>query len=328
MNPFSRGASIAGLALLLVAVSIPRSAGAFNASAWTRPKAEVWSLVSFGYVAGRTQFLPDRSEVDFIQGIDDRNTFEDASFYAQLQLGLFNGLTLNTTLPFKRVFIEQQAFFTETQALGDVYFGLRAGIFELAGIQSPVAWSVEVGANLPTGYTRNLAPSVGPGNIDVEIKTAFGYGFRPFSWLPAYAQLGVGLRIRTGIFALSSAAICNLTSDIDCVVDTQPDYSEEIIYLGELGVTPLGGSLLLFGKVFGAHSIPTPEVGFTAANPIPERQRYVKAGFGGAVYPAKLAGFTTLERLGVIVQHYWTVDGQNAPRTNDLFVGLEMTYGF
>ena len=313
---------------LIVTTAASDAAWAFNSSAWTRPQNEAWSLVSFGYVAGGTQFLPDGTETDFVQGINGRNTYEDASFYAQLQYGLIDGLTLSTTLPYKRIFIEQEAFLTETQALGDLYLGLRAGVFELFDVRSPIAWSVEAGVSLPTGYTRNLAPSVGAGNLDIEIKTSLGYGLKLASWLPAYAQVGVGLRIRTGVFAFSGATDCNLTSDQDCVVDSKPDYSEELLYLGELGVTPLAGGVLLFGKVFGAHSIPEPEVGFTAANPIPERQRYLKAGVGGAVYPFRLFGATFLTPLGLTFQHYWTVVGQNTPVTNDLFVGLEMTYRF
>ena len=327
MEISSRGRFLPCAVVVVLGTSLlPTPASAYNSSAWTRPPSEVWSLVSFGYVAGRTQFLPDRSQADFIQGITDRDTFEDASFYAQLQLGLFEGLTLNTTVPFKRVFVEQQAFFTDTQALGDLYLGLRAGVFELVGIRSPIAWSFEAGVSLPTGYTRNLAPSVGAGNIDVELKTTAGYGFRPVSWLPAYAQAGAGVRIRTAAFGLSRATDCNLTSDVDCVADTRPDYSEELIYLAELGVTPFSGGLLVFGKVFGAHSLLEPTVGFTAANPIPERQRYVKAGLGGAVYPFRLFGAEFFEPLGIVAQHYWTLDGQNTPNTNDLFVGLEMTY--
>ena len=323
MNRFN---SMAATLIAALALVLPSTAVAYNSSAWTRTPSETWSLVSFGYIAGSKQFLPDRTQVDFIQGIEGRDTYEDASFYAQLQVGLQKGLTLNATLPFKRVFVEQESFFTRTEAVGDLYFGLRFGLFDLLNMQSPVAWSLEAGVGLPTGYTRNRAPSVGAGNIDVELKTTVGYGFKVASWLPAYTQLGAGVRIRTGIFSLSRAIDCNPTSDVDCVVDTKPDYSEEIIYLGELGFTPLSGGLLLFAKVFGAHSIPEPRVGFTAANPIPERQRYVKAGVGGAVYPMRLANLSFLEQLGVIVQHYWTVDGQNTPKTNDLFVGLEMTY--
>ncbi len=308
-------------------IGVPETASAFNSSAWTRSESEVWSLVSFGYVAGRTQFLPDRNEADFVQGISDRNTYEDASFYTQFQVGVAEGLTLNTTIPFKRVFVEQQAFLTDTQAFGDLYLGLRAGLFELNGVRSPVAWSVELGVSLPTGYTRNLAPSVGAGNIDVEVKTSLGYGFRILEWLPMYAQAGLGLRIRTGAFALSTATDCNLTSDVNCVADTQPNFSDELIYLAELGITPLSGGLLAFTKVFGAHSLLEPTVGFTAANPIPERQRYVKVGAGGAIYPFRVMGIVeTLQPLGILFQHYWTVDGQNTPKTNDLFVGLEMTY--
>ena len=320
------------LAVVLSLLVVSPAASAFNSSAWTRPQKEVWSLVSFGYVAARTQFLPDRSEADFVNGISNRDTFEDASFYAQLQLGLLDALTLNTTIPYKRVFVEQEAFLTETQAIGDIYLGLRLGLFEAQKLNLPVAWSLEVGVSLPTGYTRNLAPSVGPGNVDIELKTTVGYGFRPIDWLPMYGQAGFGLKIRTGVFSLSNATDCNLTSDVDCVIDSRPNYSDELIYLVELGTTPLSGSVLLFSKLFGAHSVLEPDVGFTAANPIPERQRYVKAGFGMALYPLKLVDYLgwgkveSLAPLGLMFQHFWTVDGQNTPNTRDLFAGLEMTY--
>ena len=305
-----------------------RPAHAYNSSAWTRPSGELWSLVSFGYVAAGAQFLPDGNEARFVQGIDGRSTFEDASFYAQFEVGLIEGLTLSTSLPFKRVFIEQEAFFTETQAIGDLYLGLRAAVFAFFEVDSPLVWSVEIGTTLPTGYTRNLAPSVGAGNVDLEIKTTVGYGFRIARWLPAYAQAGTGLRIRTGAFGLSRATDCNTTSDVDCVLDSRPDYSEELLYLVEFGVTPLSGGLLAFGKVFGVHSLAVPDVGFTAANPIPERQRYLKLGGGGIVYLAKLARFGILENLGLAVQYYATVDGRNAVKTNDLFLGLELKQQF
>lgn len=320
-------------AFLLIAVaatglSVPGRAEAFNSSAWTRPQNELWALLSFGRVVAGQQFLPDGREIAFIQGLPDQDTFVDESFYLQAEYGLTRWLTFSAALPYKRIFIERESFFTETQAPGNLYFGARLGLFELLQVRVPVVWSVEVGAWLPTGYTRNLTPSVGAGNVDFDVKTTLGAGFRLASWLPMYTQLGAGLRARSTAFAFSNATDCNVTSDVDCVVDAQPNFGDELMYLAELGATPLKGSVLVFGKVFGNFSVLEPEVGFTAANPIPTRARFVKVGVGAFVYPLRFFGVKYGENVGLGAQYFSTVDGQNFPRTDDLFFALEYKHQF
>lgn len=320
------GARVAALGLGLTLFA--NEAGAFNSSAWTRPKNQLWTMLSFGRVAGGKQFLPDGREVPFIQALPDQITFEDESFYAQVEYGLTDWLTANASLPYKRIFIERESFFTQTEAPGNLYLGLRLGIFQLLELNVPVVWSVEIGAWLPTGYTRNFTPSVGAGNIDFDVKTAVGGGLRLFPWLPVYGQVGGGLRARSTAFALSNATDCNLTSDVNCIIDSRPRYGDELMYLAELGVTPLKGTVLAFAKVFGNYSMLEPEVGFTAANPIPTRQRYLKVGGGGFVYPVRPFGVRYAENVGLGVQYYSTVDGQNVPRTDDLFIGIEYQHQF
>lgn len=317
--------ALLGLVALLGPV---REARAFNSSAWTRPQNQLWTLLSFGRVAAGRQFLVDGSEENFIQGISDRDTFVDESFYAQLEYGLTDWLTLNTSLPYKRIFVEQESFFTQTEAPGNLYLGLRLGIFELMKLKSPVVWSIEVGGWLPTGYTRNLTPSVGAGNVDFDVKTALGFGFRIAPWLPAYTQLGGGFRARSTAFALSNAVDCPVGTPVGCVIDARPNYGDELMYLAELGVTPFSGALLVFGKVMGTHSILEPEVGFTADNPIPARQRFFKVGVGSFLHPLRFFRVPYGENVGLGVQYYSTVDGQNVPKTDDLFIGVEYKHQF
>jgi len=319
--------TVIGLAAVAVVAALPAPAEAFNSSAWTRSEDRVWTMFSFGRVAAGRQFLPDGREANFIQEIDG-TTFEDESFYAQIEFGLTDWLTLNTSLPYKRIFIEQESFFTRTQAPGNLYLGLRVGILELLELDLPFVWSIEVGAWLPTGYTRNFTPSVGAGNVDVDVKTGIGAGLPLTSWLSAYAQLGGGIRARSTAFALSNATECNITSDVNCIVDSKPNYGDELLYLAELGFTPLRGSVLVFGKVFGNYSLLEPEVGFTAANPIPERQRFTKLGGGGFVFPLRFFRVRYAENIGLGVQYYSTVDGQNVPKTDDLFLGISYEHQF
>lgn len=320
--------TLALVAALAASLVTPTAGLAFNSSAWTRPQNELWTMLSFGRVVAGRQFLPDGRETAFIQALPDRNTFVDESFYLQAEYGATSWLTVNASLPYKRIFIERESFFTQTQAPGDLYFGARVGVFELLQLRLPVVWSVEVGAWIPTGYTRNLTPSVGAGNLDFDVKTALGAGFRLAPWLPMYAQLGGGIRARSTVFAFSNATECNITSDVNCIVDSQPNFGDELMYLAELGMTPLKGSVLVFGKVFGNYSILEPEVGFTAANPIPTRKRFLKVGVGGFLYPLRFFGVKYGENVGLGAQYYSTVDGQNFPRTDDLFVGIEYKHQF
>lgn len=313
------------MALLLVAGS--GQAQAYNSSAWTRPKNELWALLSYGSIVAGDQFLVGGGTDDFIQGLDE-TTFVDESFYTQFAFGLEDWLTLSLELPFKRINIRRQRFDTFTEAFGDMYFGVRLGILELLEVKAPVVWSAEMGVQLPTGYTRNLTPSVGAGNIVFDLKTTVGAGFNIANVLPVYTQGGIGFRARSTAFALSASVECPSANEIDCVLDQQPRFGDELLFLTELGVTPFNGALLAFGKVMGEISLQEPRVGFTTNNPIPVRQRNVKVGGGMFVYPFRFFQVPYAENIGLAAQYYSMVWGENTPKTDMRFIGIEYTQRF
>jgi hypothetical protein len=318
---------VRGFGLILVLVFLtPSSALAFNSSAWTKQKGELWSLLSFGSQQASEQINVNGNRIPFIDGLEG-NTFRDESFYTQFEFGMTDYLTAHFEVPYKRVFVDQELFFTNTQTVGNLYLGLRLNLLKVMGIRSSLTWSVELGGFLPTGYVRNRAPSVGPGQIDFDVKTAVGYGFTIADVLPSYAQVGVGIRARSTVFALSQAVDCP-TGAVDCVDDVKPNFSDELLFLAEYGITPFKGAILAFGKVMGQVSLLEPDFGFTAANPIPTRQRIYKVGGGSFVYPLRFFSVPYGENVAIAVQYYSTVAGRNIPVTDDLFVGLEYTHYF
>lgn len=325
----SRTKAAALIAVIAAAtLASPDPAHAFNSSAWTKQEGELWTLLSLGLISAGDQFRLNGDRGLFIDGLEGE-TFKDESFYTQFEYGLVDNLTLHLEVPFKRVFVETQAFETGIEGLGSVYAGVRLNMLQLLKIQSRLTWSVEIGAFIPTGYTRNLAPSLGPGNVEFDVKTAVGYGFQITEGLPAYTQVGLGLRARSTAFALSGSVDCpSAVSDPTCVEDVQPNFSDEILYLAEFGLTPFKGSLLLFGKVMGNASLLEPTFGFTPANPIPTRQRLLKVGAGTFVYPLRFFDVPIARNIGLAAQYYSTVWGQNTPATDDLFLGVEYSHFF
>ena len=319
------GAGVVAAGLILGAAG---PAQAFNSSAWTRPQNQLYTLLSYGSILAGEQFgIGGRTSV-FVQGRDEDTLFVDESFYSLIEFGATDWLTLHLELPYKRVLVRIPNFDVSTRAFGNLYAGLRLGIFELLEVDVPVVWSIELGGFFPTGYTRNFAPSVGAGNIDFDLKTAVGYGFSIAGVLPSYTQLGFGFRARSTAFALSSAIEACNPFDNNCVQDVRPVYGDEFMFLGEWGLTPFDGALLAFAKVMGNVSLQAPEVGFTAANPIPTRQRYLKVGGGGMVYPLRFFDVPYAENVGLMAQYYSTVWGENVPKTDDLFFGIEYTHNF
>ena len=74
----------------------------------------------------------------------------------------------------------------------------------------------------------------------------------------------------------------------------------------EAGLTLLSGTLFVQALGQSVWSVDTPSVGFTAINPIPTQQRYLKAGAGLTVYPFKLTRAFRLENLGFGLQAFLT----------------------
>ncbi|GIV60673.1 MAG: hypothetical protein KatS3mg043_1762 [Rhodothermaceae bacterium] len=264
------------------------------------------------HVTAAMQWDFDGTEKPYAPGVDGE-AFFDRSLYVYGEYGLADRLTLVMLVPFKRVTVHDTRFAYTTEGFGSMMLGLRVGLASLLGVSlRRAAAALTVTTTLPLGYTRNLTPSLGPGQVDVQ--AVFGYGLSLYP-LPAYLQAGLGYRLRSGFYGLSQARACAPgPPPVPCLADERPDYADEWLFSAEAGLT-LGRWALLQALVHGTWSNQPPETGFNPANPIPTRTRYVKTGAGLTLYP--------LPRLGLSAQVFRTPFGRNTIRSTDWFFGLE-----
>jgi len=286
------------------------------AQAWTLPPGDVYIKLAYGKVTAAEQFTFDGHRVDFIDGLEG-DTFRDRSLYLYTEIGLMERLSLVVSMPYKRVFVRDQAFRFRTFAFGTAEVGVRVALLPFFGVApSRHALAANLTLGLPTGYTRNYAPSADAGQVNVQAMIGYGLSLYPF---PGYAQASFGYRLRTAFYGLSGATPCLPGRDVNCIVDVRPDYGNELVYRLEAGLTPLGGALL----AGGIWSVQEPVVGFSALNPLPTRQRYLKVGGGVTIYPFRLLGLPSFTAFGVAAQYFASPGGRNAIVSRDLFLGVE-----
>ncbi len=282
------------------------------AQAWPQPKGGAYLKLSHSRSAAAEQWDFDGTLKPYDEDVSG-NAFFDQSFYLYGEYGLTDNLTFVALLPFKRLRVLDGAFEHETEGLGSVMLGLRVGLKRLLRVRSDrSALALNVTATLPAGYTRNLSPALGPGQTDLQAVASYGLSLYP---APVYAQAGFGFRLRSALYGLSRAVAC--PTDLvprTCVEDTRPEYADEWLFSGEVGVT-LGRWALFQVLGYGVWSNLSPETGFDPLNPIPTRTRYMKAGASLTVYPAS--------DLGLGVQYFRTTFGRNTIRSKDWFFGLE-----
>ncbi len=280
-----------------------------RAQAWVQPKGHAYLKLSRSDVTASEQYRFDGERIPYADNVEG-DAFFDESFYLYSEIGLTNNLTLVAILPYKSLRVRDAAFDYQTEGLGSVMIGLRTGI-GLTADQHTLAVNVMV--TLPTGYTRNFTPSVGPGQVDVQMMINYGVSLWPF---PGYAQAGLGYRYRSALYGFSTTTPCEDGNDINCFEDVETKYDDELLFSAEAGVN-LGRWALIQVLTFGVLSNKTPdaETSFSIRNPIPTRQRYVKAGGGLTVYP--------LGKLGIGVQVFFTPSGRNTIRSTDIFWGVE-----
>ena len=159
------------LALLVLGLA-PVHAG--FGQAWVQPKGHAYVKLSRSNLTASEQYRFDgvrRPYADNVEG----DAFFDESLYLYGEFGLTDNLTLVVLLPYKSLRVRDAAFDYETEGFGSVMIGLRTGINNLVGL---TAEQHTLAANfmltLPSGYTRNFTPSVGPGQIDFQ--TTINYG--------------------------------------------------------------------------------------------------------------------------------------------------------
>lgn len=280
--------------------------------AWPQRRGSAYLKLSRSSVTAARQWDFDGTEKPYSSGVDG-DAFFDRSVYLYAEYGLTDNLTLVALLPYKHLEVRDARNAFTTEGPGSVRLGVRVGLRSFFGVKATApAMALNVTLTLPTGYTRNLSPSVGPGQMDVE--AVFSYGL---SLYPAYAQAGLGLRVRTGSYALSRAVDCP-PRETGCVADARPAYADEWLFSGEVGLS-LGRWALVQLLGQGIWSNQPPETGFNPLNPLPTRQRILKAGGGLTLYP--------LPRLGISLQAFATPFGRNTIRSTDWFLGVEYRPG-
>lgn len=281
--------------------------------AWVQPKGHAYVKLSRGDVTAEEQYRFDGERKPYADNVEGDAFFDD-SFYLYGEVGLTDNLTLVAIVPYKSIRVRDAAFDYETEGLGSVILGLRTGLKNLVGLTSDQhTMAANFMLTLPTGYTRNFTPSVGPGQVDFQTTINYGLSLWPF---PGYAQVGLGYRYRSTLYGFSTTTACQEGSDVNCFADAEPKFDDELLFSGEAGVN-LGRWALLQVIGFGVWSnkAPDAETTFSIRNPIPTRQRYVKAGGGLTIYP--------LRGLGLGVQAFVTPSGRNTIRSTDVFWGVE-----
>lgn len=313
---------IAGLLLLVLNFCFAISS---RAQAWTLPRGEHFVKLTGSKVSAANQYTFDGRSIDFINGFEG-TAFRDESLYFYSEWGLFDKLTLVLSLPYKRTFVNDLAFRYHTYAMGTGTVGLRIALLPLLGVRSgAVAVGLNLGANIPMGYTRNFAPSAGAGQLDAQASLGIGLSFYPTA---AYMQISGGYRYRSEMYMFSKTVACNVGNDINCIRDLKPAYGDELIFSAEAGMMFINGMLFFQALSNAVWSVEAPEIGFTAVNPIPTHQRYIKAGGGFTLYPFKVTRLFTWADLGFSIQYFVTPYGRNTIASSDLFAGIEYRLRF
>lgn len=294
--------------ILLVVAFVPDSAG----QAWTQPVGTAYLKVTHGRATVSEQFDVNGKAAPFSATVEG-DAFFDRSVYLYGEFGILPGLTAVGMLPVKNISVQQEDQRLQTVGVGDIELRARVDLRPLVGItaEDATALAFSAGVRLPSGYTRNLSPSVGSGQTDLQLGMALGRGFYP---LPVYVQTGIAFVNRLAMFGLSRAIECTSNIDIACGEDVQPNFDNEWIYSFEMGVS-VGSRLLIQLLANGTRSVNEPAEQFQSLNPIATRKRFFKLGGGVTV--------SVSDAVGASVQVFRTTAGRNTLRSTDVFLGIE-----
>jgi len=313
------------LALLALCLAAPAARG----QAWTQEPGRTFAKVTLGLASTSERYDFDGTAIPYDARLaeDGPTPFRDRSVYLYVEHGLAEALTLVGVLPFKRLAVQDAVggapVEREAADLGTAGLALRIGLAERVGLSDRQALSATLGVWAPLGYRRNVAPAVGPGQVDAELLLAFGQSFWPVA---GYAQAAAGYRYRTGIYALSRRAECppgTAPAGEPVCVPSQMDlrYSDELIGSVEAGYTLLG-RLLVQAMADAAWSVDRPEPvalagGVVQPEGFPQR-RVIRVGGGLAL--------TLFDDTALSVQAFTPAYARNALRATEWFFGLQTRF--
>lgn len=220
----------------------------------------------------------------------------DRGLYLYAEYGLTDRLTLIGSMAMKRVIITSPVERKRVQGFGDIQLAAK---YRLAEFDQQVV-SATLGLTIPTGYSRDLTPPLGSGNLNVELAGNYGISFYP---APAYATASAGYRLRSSIF---------LSKLNDPSRSFDPDYADEVFSDLEAGYTFLD-RVLVHGMARFLFSTRTDNNDFDVEHP-PETQQYIKVGGGMIV--------EVYDGIQVSADAFVTPYGRKASNSFDLSLGI------
>ena len=274
--------------------------GSLMAGGWPQEKGKSFIKITYGTSSSNTVYRFD-GETKF--PTDNGGTtvrdypLADRGIFFYLEHGLTDELTLIADAGLKRSIILSPIERRMTEGLGDI--GL-AGRYRLLN-SGPHVLSGRAGITLPTGYTRDLTPPLGNGNINLTLSAEYGVSFYP---VPAYATASLGYRLRPSIYALSTVD--------DPSDEFKPDYADVVTAEAEGGYT-FFKRLLLKGSLRYLTTTRLDDNDFDVVHP-PETEQYLKVGGGLAL--------SLWQNLGISADLYLTPLGKKTANSTDLFIGI------
>ncbi len=161
--------------------------------AWTQKKGHVYTRLSILRFESTSQFRLNGEREPLVDG----GRVVDLGLYHYLEYGLYDDLTLISSVAFKRIRFSCaiEGCGNTSTGLSDVYLGFRYRLAQQAWVIA-----LQTGAKIPTGYetdeTRlNSAPPLGDGQTDVEFRLMAG---RALFHYRGYLNLEAGYRAREG----------------------------------------------------------------------------------------------------------------------------------
>lgn len=283
-------------ALLLASLLMPTAA---RAGGWVQEIGHIYAKLAYISSSANTVYKFDgetKYPTDNPPFTVRDYPIADRGLYLYLEYGLTADLTLIGSVAAKRVVVTSPVERKEVQGLADV--GIAAK-YLLATFDQQVV-SATLGLAIPTGYSRDLTPPLGSGNLNIELAGNYGISFYP---APAYATATLGFRLRPSIFP----------SKLNNPARTfEPNYANEVFSDIEAGYTVTDGVLLQGGARF-LFSTRTDDNDFDVERP-PETQQYIKVG-GGAIVEV-------YNGIQLSASAFVTPYGRKASNSFDLSLGI------
>lgn len=292
----SRRFWLAQVLLPLALIAFPSTA---QAGGWVQELFKLYAKLTYGTSSANTVYRFDgetKYPTDNPPFTVRNYPIAERSLFLYAEYGLLQDLTLVGSAAFKRVIITSPVERKQVQGIGDVYV---AGRYLLSSFNQQVV-SATLGVTVPTGYSRDLTPPLGSGNLNVELAGNYGLSLYP---IPAYATGSIGYRLRTGLFP---SQLKNQMREFS------PDYADEIFATFEAGYT-FDDRVLIHAVGQALFSTRTDQDDFDVEHP-PETQRYIKVGGGIIVKSIKGVSFSVDAAI--------TPYGRKASNSFDLSLGI------